>query len=232
MRTDSSDLPWHRVITASGPARRAPDHAAAGTCFARKGVLAVDGKCRCATRSRSATMFPDNSVRAPAAPARRSGPGRGRPQAVDRGCRRMDGEPEHQGAQQHLWPLRKRTPPVDQAVVGLAPTTSASTTTTPARPRRGPPVRRDVGDSRGGGASEQDGAVEVAVRRADGDSWSAAATLRRAAFRSTRPSAARRPIRAPPSAPPRAGTAAGAPPRRRGPAAMKTSTSAHGAVGP
>jgi alkylated DNA nucleotide flippase Atl1 len=43
MRTDSSDLPWHRVITASG--RPAPHLATAQLERLRaEGVLAVDGR--------------------------------------------------------------------------------------------------------------------------------------------------------------------------------------------
>jgi alkylated DNA nucleotide flippase Atl1 len=43
MRTDSSDLPWHRVITASG---RPPNHLATRQFAALRaeGVLAVDGR--------------------------------------------------------------------------------------------------------------------------------------------------------------------------------------------
>jgi len=43
MRTDSTDLPWHRVITASGrPARHLTTHQL--ELLRAEGVLAVDGK--------------------------------------------------------------------------------------------------------------------------------------------------------------------------------------------
>jgi alkylated DNA nucleotide flippase Atl1 len=43
MRTDSSDLPWHRVITASGrPARHLTSRQL--ELLRAEGVLAVDGK--------------------------------------------------------------------------------------------------------------------------------------------------------------------------------------------
>ena len=47
MRTDSSDLPWHRVITASG---RPPRHLATQQLelLRAEGVLAVDGRIRLA----------------------------------------------------------------------------------------------------------------------------------------------------------------------------------------
>lgn len=47
MRTDSSDLPWHRVITASG--RPAPQLATRQLALLRaEGVSAVDGRVRLA----------------------------------------------------------------------------------------------------------------------------------------------------------------------------------------
>ncbi len=83
------------------------------------------------------------------------GSGRTRVQRVDR-------EPEHQRAQQHLRPLRKRVPSIDEAFIGLAPRQRVDNDHS-RRPRRGPPIRRDVRDPRGGSTREQDRAVEIAV---------------------------------------------------------------------
>ena len=50
MRTDSSDLPWHRVITASGrPARHLTTRQL--ELLRAEGVLAVDGRIAAAPRS-------------------------------------------------------------------------------------------------------------------------------------------------------------------------------------
>ena len=56
MRTDSSDLPWHRVIRASG--RPAPHLATRQLELLRaEGVLATDGRVPSARKSACATQF-------------------------------------------------------------------------------------------------------------------------------------------------------------------------------
>ena len=141
MRTDSSDLPWHRVITASGPAGRAPGHPPTGAA-ARRGRA---GRRRPeshdltprASRSRVLTESADASDYASAQPHQRGGAGQtgerrgGRPR-----MQRVHGEPEHQRAQQHLRPLRQRRPPLDRARRRPRPTTARR------RPRPRPPTTR------------------------------------------------------------------------------------------
>ena len=157
MRTDSSDLPWHRVITASG--RPAPHLATRQLELLRaEGVLAVDG--RIARLAEVATTISDVSS---SQSHQRGGAG----QARERGRRRtrmkrVHGKAKHQRAQQHLRPLRQRAPSLDETVIGLAPGQRVDHHHA-RRPRRGPPVRGDVGDTRGGGAGEKHGAVKVAV---------------------------------------------------------------------
>ena len=143
MRTDSSDLPWHRVIRASG--RPAPHLTTEQLELLRaEGVLAAGRPDSVARGSRSTAFCAarEQTRKHPATRQRLSVPQlrvgqlvqlkdqahqRGRPrQARERRGRRpwmqrVDSETEHQRAQQHLRPFRQRAPSLDEPVVGLTP---------------------------------------------------------------------------------------------------------------
>ncbi len=169
MRTDSSDLPWHRVISASG--RPAPHLTTAAAGAAARRGCARRRRPGAAAR-RAPRVLERSRYRAPAGPAPRCAPRPGKAAAVDRGCsawtasRNINARNNicgHSGSGLH-----RSTRPSS-----ASPHASASTTTTPGRPGCRPPVRGDVGDARCRGAGEEHRAVQVAVHQLTGAAWSA-----------------------------------------------------------
>ena len=176
MRTDSSDLPWHRVITRIRAAGAASGDPAAGAAARRRGAR---GRRPGAAARSPPRVLRDDALRAGASSKHQPDQGRGAGQARERRRRRprmqrVHRKPEHQRAQQHLRPLRQRRPALDEPVVGLAPGQCVDDDHA-GRPGRRPPVRRDVGDARRRGARRK--ALCRRGRRAPAGwgSWSACA---------------------------------------------------------
>ncbi len=105
MRIDSLDLPWHRVITASGrPAKHLTTRQL--ELLRAEGVLSNDGKIPL-DEVRYAFPELDGSARLEDQPHQCGGAGQAREGGGRRTrVQRVHREPEHQRAQQHLRPFR------------------------------------------------------------------------------------------------------------------------------
>ena len=141
MRTDSSDLPWHRVITASGGLPPASGHPAIGAAMcrgcARRGR--TDPAGRGTARFRNVYKHQSHQ-RGGAGQAQEAGRGGTRCSAC------TAGETSTRATTSAATPAG--TPSLDETVVGLAPGQRVDHHH-PAAHDAGPPVRGDVGDTRG-----------------------------------------------------------------------------------